>query len=173
MRTTKQDGFHSNLAHHQPLPATQPPAEYQETLINLASSTAADRELLTTLSTSVAAINQHIKQLNPSSTNPPLFVQTDTDSTTTSTALSSVATSITELQQQLTALKKENASLCDSRTRRPRPRRDNGNYCWMHGYRVGNKPTSETCQNKSPGHQDHATRDNTMSGSQANKPNDL
>ena len=165
MRTTKQAGFHSHLAHHQPLPATQPLAEYQEALINLASSAAADRELLTTLATSVAAINQHINQLNPSSTNPPPFVQTDTDSTTTSTALSSVATSLTELQQQLTALKKENASLRDSRTRRPRPRRDNGNYCWMHGYRVG--------KNKAPGHQDRATHNNTMSSSQANKPNDL
>ena len=116
MCTTKQAGFHSNLAHHQPLPATKPPAEYQEPLINLASSAVADRELLTTLTTSVPAINQHINQLNPSSTNPPPFVQTDTDSTTTSTALSSVATSCTELQQQLTALKKENASLRDSRT---------------------------------------------------------
>ena len=116
MCTTKQAGFHSHLAHHQPLPATQPPAEYQEALINLASSAAADHALLTTLATSVAAINQHINQLNPSSTNPPPFVQTDTDSTTTSTALSSVATSLTELQQQLTALKKENASLRNSRT---------------------------------------------------------
>ena len=173
MCTTKQAGFHSHLAHHQPLPATQPPAEYQEALINLASSAAADPELLTMLATSVAAINQHINQLNPSSTNPPPFVQTDTDSTTTSTALSSVATSLTELQQQLTALKIENTSLHDSCTRRPRPRRDNGNYCWMHGGCVRNKHTSETCQNKAPSHQDHATRDNTMSGSQANKPNDL
>ena len=173
MRTTKQVGFHSNLAHHQPLPATQPTVEYQEALTNLASSAAADHKLLTTLATSVAAINQHIKQLNPSSTNPPPFVQTDTDSTTTSTALSSVATSLTELQQQLTALKKENTSLRDSRTRRPQPHCDNGNYCWTHGYPVGNKHTSETCQNKAPGHQDRATHDNTMSGSQANKPNDL
>ena len=73
MRTTKQAGFHSNLAHHQPLPATQPPVEYQEALINLASSTATDRELLTTLTTSDATINQHINQLNPSFTNPPPF----------------------------------------------------------------------------------------------------
>ena len=171
--TTKQASFHSHLAHHQPLPATQPPAEYQEAFINLASATATDHKLLTMLATSIAAINQHITQLNPSSTNPPRFVQTDTDSTTTSKVLFSVATSLTELKQQLTALKKENASLRDSCMRRPQPRRDNGNYCWMHGYRVGNKHTSETCQNKAPSHQDHATCDNTMSGSQANKPNDL
>ena len=64
MRTTKQAGFHSNLAQHQPITATQPPAEYQEALINLASSAAADRELLSKLATSVAAINQHINKLN-------------------------------------------------------------------------------------------------------------
>ena len=119
MRTTKQAGFHSNLAQHQPLPATQPPAEYQEALINLASSAAADRELLTKLATSVATINQHISQLNHKATQPPPLVQTDTDSTTTSTALSSVTTSLTELQQQLTELKKENVSLRNSRPRRP------------------------------------------------------
>ena len=73
MCTTKQAGFHSNLAHHQALPATQPPAEYQEALINLASSAATDCELLTTLATSDATINQHINQLNPSFTNPPPF----------------------------------------------------------------------------------------------------
>ena len=117
MHTTKQAGFHSNLAQHQPLPATQPPAEYQEALINLASSAAADRKLLTKLATSVAAINQHISQLNHKSTQPPPLVQTNTDSTTTSTALSSVTTSLTELQQQLTELKKENVSLRNSRTR--------------------------------------------------------
>ena len=147
---------------------TQPPAEYQEALINLASSAAADRELLTKLATSVAAINQHINKLNHQPTQPPALVQTDNDTTTTSTALSSVTTSLNELQQQLNDLKKENASLRNNRPRRPRSRRDNGNYCWTHGYRVGNKHNSETCQNKAPGHQDRATRDNIMGGSQAN-----
>ena len=173
MRKTKQAGFHSNLAQHQPQHATQPPAEYQEALINLAYSAAADRELLTKLATSVAAINQHISQLNHKSPHPPPHVQTDTDSMTTSTALSSVTTSLTNLQQQLTELKKENASLCNSLPRRPRARQDNGNYCWTHGYHVGNKHTSETCQNKAPGHQDHATRNNTMGSSLANKPDHL
>ena len=92
------------------------PVEYPEALINLASSATTDRELLTMLATSVAAINQHINQLNPSSTNPPPFLQTDTDTTTTTTPLSFVTTSLTELEQQLTALKKGNASLRDSRT---------------------------------------------------------
>ena len=173
MRTTKQVGFHSNLAQHQPITATQPQAEYQEALINLASSAAADRELLSKLATSVAAINQHINKLNHQPTQPPPLVQTDNDSNTTSTALSSVTTSLTELQQQLKELKQENASLRNSRLRRPRLRHDNGNYCWTHGYRVGNKHTSATCQNKAPGHKDQATRNNTMGGSLANKPDPL
>ena len=115
MRTTKQASFHSNLAQHQTQPATQPPAEYQEALINFASSAAADRELLTKLTTSVAAINQHINKLKHQPTQPPPLVQTDNDSNTTSTALSSVTTSLTELQQQLKELKQENASLRNSR----------------------------------------------------------
>ena len=120
MRTTKQAGFHSNFAQHTHPPLTQPPAEYQEALINLASSAAADRELLTKLATSVAAINQHINKLNHQPTQPPPLVQTDNDTTTTSTALSSVTTSLNELQQQLNDLKKENASLRNHRPRRPR-----------------------------------------------------
>ena len=173
MRTTKQAGFHGNIAQHQQLPTTQPPAEYQEALINLASSAAADRELLTKLSTSVAAINQHINKLNHQPIQPPPLVQTDNDANTTSTALSAVTTSITELQQQLKELKKENASLHNSRQRRPRLRRDNGHYCWTHGYCVGNKHTSATYQNKAPVHQDQATHDNIMCGSLANKPDHL
>ena len=139
----------------------------------LASSAAADRELLTKLTTSVAAINQHINKLNHQPTQPPPLVQTDNDTTTTATALSSVTTSLNELQQQLNDLKKENASLRNNCPRRPRSRRDNGNYCWTHGYRVGSKHNSETCQNKAPGHQDRATRNNTMGGNQAHKPEHL
>ena len=78
MRTTKQAGFHSNFAQHTHPPITQPPAEYQEALINLALSAAADRELLTKLTTSVTAINQHINKLNhqwPLQPAPPLTVK--------------------------------------------------------------------------------------------------
>ena len=76
MRTTKQAGFHSNLAQHTQPPTAQPTAEYQEALVNLALSAAADRELLTKLATSVAAINHHINKLNHHSTQPPLHPTT-------------------------------------------------------------------------------------------------
>jgi hypothetical protein len=42
-------------------------------------------------------------------------------------------------------------------------------YCWTHGYKVGLKHTSATCNSKADGHKDGATRANTMNGSTANK----
>ena len=79
-----------------PPPKPNPPSEYHEALINLASSAAANRELLTTLANSMATINQHINQLNkpnPSTCNKPDDIDTATDST----ALSSLTTSITNI----------------------------------------------------------------------------
>ena len=117
---------------------------------------AADWKLLTKQATSVATINQHNNKLNHQPTQPPPLVQTDNDSNTTSTALSSVTTSITELQQQLKELKQENASLHNSHPRRPCLRRDNGNYCWTHGYRV--KKTNIPAQHAKTKHQAARTK---------------
>jgi len=44
-----------------------------------------------------------------------------------------------------------------------------GGYCWTHGYGVSKVHSSQTCNNKSEGHKDNATRSNTMGGSQLNK----
>ena len=165
LRTTKQAGFTGNLAiQHHPNNTQQPP-EYRDALVNLATSAASDRELLTKLATTVANINNHIHHLNK----PPIASVTNSDATNT-TALSSITSSVTDLQQQVADLKQENNQLRQKQPRRPRTRRDNGNYCWTHGYRVGNKDTCATCQNNTPGNQDNATRANTMGGSEANKP---
>jgi hypothetical protein len=43
------------------------------------------------------------------------------------------------------------------------------NYCWAHGYKVGNTHTSLTCRLPKPGHKKEATRADNMGGSQANK----
>ena len=165
LRTTKQAGFTSNLAIQHHPNHTQPPPEYRDALVNLATSAAADRELFTKLATTVANINDHIQHLNK----PPIASITNSDATN-STALSSVTSSVTDLQQQVAALQRENDQLCQKQPQRRQTRRDNGNYCWTHGYRVGNNHTSATCQNKAPGHQNNATRANTMGGSEANKP---
>jgi hypothetical protein len=48
--------------------------------------------------------------------------------------------------------------------------KDNGRYCWTHGYYVTPTHTSATCATKRPGHIDTATRENNMGGSQYGKP---
>lgn len=42
-------------------------------------------------------------------------------------------------------------------------------YCWSHGYKVTSSHNSKTCTDRKPGHQEAATRANTMGGSQFNK----
>ena len=138
---------------------------YREALVNLTTSAATDRKLLTTLATTIANINDHIQHLNK----PPIATVNNSEATN-STALSLITSSVTGLQQQLADLKRENKQLRNKQTQRPRTRHDNRNYCWTHGHCVGNKHTSATCQNKAPGHQDNATCENTMGGREANKP---
>jgi hypothetical protein len=45
----------------------------------------------------------------------------------------------------------------------------NKNYCWTHGYFVGQKHTSATCNTKADGHKDEATRAQPMGGSTRSK----
>ncbi len=42
-------------------------------------------------------------------------------------------------------------------------------YCWSHGYKVGKKHSSITCNAKADGHQAGTTRTNIMGGSTLNK----
>ena len=51
LRTTKLASLTSNVAIHPHPNETQPPPEYHEALVNLTTSAATDRELLTTLAT--------------------------------------------------------------------------------------------------------------------------
>ena len=52
---------------------------------------------------------------------------------------------------------------------RPEPTYSLDGYCWSHGYKVATTHNSLTCNYKNDGHQDGATRANTMNGSSANK----
>jgi hypothetical protein len=47
---------------------------------------------------------------------------------------------------------------------------DNTTYCWTHGYRVSATHNSKTCTKRAHGHNEAATRDNNMGGSQVGKP---
>ena len=49
------------------------------------------------------------------------------------------------------------------------PKWDPKGYCHTHGYRVTIGHNSKTCRYKKHGHQDEATRQNTMGGNQDNK----
>ena len=44
-----------------------------------------------------------------------------------------------------------------------------GAYCWSHGFGIGKLQNSGNCRDKKIGHQDAATRENMMGGTQANK----
>ena len=105
LRTTKQAGFTSNIATHNHPNENQPPPKYHEALVNLATAATTDHELLTTLATTVANINNHIQNLNKAP-----IASVHNSETTNSTALSSITSSRSDLQQQLADLKRENAN---------------------------------------------------------------
>ena len=106
LRTTKQASFTSNIAIHPHPNETRPPPEYRKALVNLATSAATGRELLTTLATTVANIDDHIQKLNKAP-----VASVHNSETTNSTALSSITSSVSDLQQQLANLKCENKQL--------------------------------------------------------------
>jgi hypothetical protein len=70
-----------------------------------------------------------------------------------------------ELRELKALINKERVEKCGQRSFNPSP----NNYCWTHGYKVGNTHTSLTCKLSKPGHRREATRADNMSGSQANK----
>jgi hypothetical protein len=70
-----------------------------------------------------------------------------------------------ELRQLKALIKKERVEKRGQRSFKP----SSNNYCWTHGYKVGNTHTSLTCKLPKPGHKREATRANNMGGSQANK----
>jgi hypothetical protein len=47
---------------------------------------------------------------------------------------------------------------------RPAKSTNNNNWCWSHGHQVHKDHTSATCKSIKDGHQEMATKDNTMGG---------
>jgi hypothetical protein len=70
-----------------------------------------------------------------------------------------------ELRELKDLIKKERTEKRGQRSFNPSP----SNYCWTHGYKVGNNHTSLTCKLPKPGHKKEATRADNMGGSQANR----
>jgi hypothetical protein len=70
-----------------------------------------------------------------------------------------------ELRELKALVRKERVEKRGQRSFNPSP----NNYCWTHGYKVGNTHTSLSCKLPRPGHKREATRADNMGGSQANK----
>ena len=76
------------------------------------------------------------------------------------------ATQITDLQKQITKLSITNTL----QRRQGRTPKDEGSYCWSHGYLVAKSHNNRNCKNPKPGHCIEATRENIMGGSTYGKP---
>jgi hypothetical protein len=79
---------------------------------------------------------------------------------------------VKQLGENSSELRELKALLNQERRDRRAPRSFNpssSNYCWTHGYKVGKKHTSLTCNTPKPSHKVEATRADNMGGSQANK----
>jgi hypothetical protein len=70
-----------------------------------------------------------------------------------------------ELRELKALIKKEITEKRGQRSFNP----STSNYCWTHGYKIGNIHTSLTCKLPKSGHKKEATRADNMGGSQANK----
>jgi hypothetical protein len=70
-----------------------------------------------------------------------------------------------ELREIKALIKKEIVEKRGQRSFNPSP----NNYCWTHGYKVGNTRPSLSCNLPKQGHKREATPANNMGGSQANK----
>jgi hypothetical protein len=79
---------------------------------------------------------------------------------------------VKQLEETASELRELKALLHQERRDKRGPRSFNpsaSNYCWTHGYKVGQTRTSLTCNTRNPGHKAEATRTENMGCSQANK----
>ena len=173
MRTTKQAGFHSHLAHHQPLSATQPPQRnirkpsltWHPPPPLIANSSPCSQLLLQPLT------NTSTNSTQAPQTHHPLSKPTPTQPPPQQPCPLSPPPSPNYNNNSQHSKKK----MCLSAT----VAHDDPNPVATMGITAGrmvivsetNTPVKHA--KTKPGHQDRATRDNTMSSSQANKPNDL
>lgn len=87
-------------------------------------------------------------------------------------AFTTLTNTIADLTKQLKAKDDEISKLKSINSAQyPRRQRNNNNYCWTHGFLVGKKHTSESCNTPAAGHQKDATARDNKGGSQAGKNN--
>jgi hypothetical protein len=69
---------------------------------------------------------------------------------------------IAQLKSEITTLKIKIKPVWQGH--RPTRTTNNDSYCWSHGYQVAKSHTSATCNVRKTGHQENATRIDTMGG---------
>jgi hypothetical protein len=74
---------------------------------------------------------------------------------------------IAQLKSEIATLKIKIKPLWQGQ--RPTITTNNDSYCWSHGYQVAKSHTSATCNVRKTGHQENATRIDTMGGVQWGK----
>jgi hypothetical protein len=74
---------------------------------------------------------------------------------------------IAQLKSEITTLKIKIKPVWQGQ--RPTRTTNNDSYCWSHGYQVAKSHTSATCNVRKTGHQETATKVDTMSGVQRGK----
>lgn len=109
---------------------------------DLAAATAADRTAMANLAASQASDREEIAKLRAE---------------------------LAAARQALTAASTAASGTANQDGGRTRQRRIH--YCWSHGFSNNPRHTSSTCRNKKEGHQDAATKDNRMGGSNHRDPN--
>jgi hypothetical protein len=108
---------------------------------------------------------------------PQLATTTASDRSTVATLTTTNAKVVNQLEAAHTLiaqLKNEVATLKSKirpawQGQRPVKRINNNSYCWSHGCQMAKAHTSATCNMKKSGHQDAATKSDTMGGVQWGK----
>jgi hypothetical protein len=138
-QTAQQSGFHSANMMIEKVRYGSM-QDTAEAIAKLAMATASDRGTVTTLTT----------------TNAKLATQLEADH-----AL------IAQLKSEITTLKIKIKHVCQGQ--RPARTTNNDSYCWSHGFQVAKSHPSATCNVRKAGHQENATRIDTMGGVQWGK----
>ena len=124
------------------IPNTTLATETAEALVILASATQEDRDDVSNLATTNSTLTQQMQMLVKKLTLSTLEIKTLK----------------LKVAQNICTSSEPPASATTHK------RFCNLNYCWSHGFDVGNDHTSSTCHNKKQGHVDTATCDNNQGG---------
>jgi hypothetical protein len=138
-QTAQQSGFHSANMMIEQ-GRDESMQDTAESIAQLAMATASDRGTVATLTTTNAKL---------------------------ATQLEAAHAIIAQLKNEITTLKSKIKPAWQGQ--RPVKTTNNDSYCWSHGYHVVKSHTSATCNMKKSGHQDAATKGNTMDGFQWGK----